>query len=143
MQNEGIDNDLNNCVDWYNATPEQINEYSDYLYNQLAGVTVPIEALRCTARSCIILNEKLQNYHDQIINACIVAGIETLGRVSDATTLTNRWLAGASTWTSTNSAPLSGTDCGESIVSNKIARSLVSGNPKSFWDDVKKIKGNS
>ena len=33
------------------------------------------------------------------------------------------------------------------IVSNKIARSLVSGiilsNPKSFWDDVKKIKGNS
>ena len=30
-----------------------------------------------------------------------------------------------------------------SIVSNKIARSLVSGNPKSFWEDVKKIKGNS
>ena len=31
----------------------------------------------------------------------------------------------------------------DTIVSNKIARSLVSGNPKSFWDDVKKIKGNS
>ena len=30
----------------------------------------------------------------------------------------------------------------DSIVSNEIARSLVSGNPKSFWDDVKKIKSN-
>ena len=29
------------------------------------------------------------------------------------------------------------------IVSNKIARSLVAGDPKSFWDDVKKIKRNS
>ena len=63
MQNEVIDDDLNNC---------------DYLDNQLAGVSLPIEALRCTARSCNIHNASLQNYHDQIINACIVPGIETL-----------------------------------------------------------------
>ena len=43
MQNEVIDDDLNNCVDWSKATPEQINEYSDYLNNQLAGVSCPLK----------------------------------------------------------------------------------------------------
>ena len=78
MQNEVIDDDLNNCVGWCKATPEKINEYSDYLGNQLAGVSLPIEVLGCTTRSYNIHNESLQNYHDQIRNACIVAGIETL-----------------------------------------------------------------
>ena len=31
----------------------------------------------------------------------------------------------------------------DSIVCNKIARSLFSGNPKLFWDNFKKIKSNS
>ena len=56
MQNEVVDDDLNNRVDWSKAISEQIIEYSDYLVNQLAGVSLPIEALRCTARSCNIHN---------------------------------------------------------------------------------------
>jgi hypothetical protein len=63
---------------WCKATNDNIADYKHKLDGYLEGISIPLDAIECTNYTCKLHNEKLQQFHDQIIIACVNASKECI-----------------------------------------------------------------
>ena len=65
-------------VSWKRATESSLHLYKCTLRSKLDRVDIPYEALHCSFNTCIMHNNDISRYHDQLLEACLSAANECL-----------------------------------------------------------------
>ncbi len=58
---------------WYKASTDQLNKYRLQLDELLNDIHIPLDAIMCCNKKCDSHNNIIEQYHDDIINTCIIA----------------------------------------------------------------------
>jgi len=158
-------------VQWSKASDCQLENYRCMLDTLLSQIDIPTDAILCRDYECAIHNSDIVEFHNCIVNACLVASECSLPVSSGGQGCKAGWkefveplrqeaIRWHITWKENNS-PRSGYYADmrrqsrakyhyairyisrerSSISASKMAESLLKNNDKDFWHEVKKVRG--
>ena len=78
LQNNHVDAHLTEKLNWKSASFDDLNRYKIRLKSELANISMPIEAILCGDVGCLEHIRVIDQYHDDIVNACVKASVNTI-----------------------------------------------------------------
>lgn len=78
----GTDKQHRPRTNWKTATDQDVQEYGRVLDLTLSSIAVPWEAIQCTDYYCTMHNTSLENFHNDIVNACLLSSERTIPATS-------------------------------------------------------------
>ena len=79
---------------WDKATEDDLLVYIDNLDKQLELTEIPHEMLKCADNNCNSHDSAIESFHNDIVNACLIAGSSSLSQSDTGELLRNKPVPG-------------------------------------------------